>query len=359
MMPIPHLAAHVNVYAANLARLRKHALRDAGIILGAHRHLLMMAGLYLGIAFFPGVLGYQIPPLTVVTPFMFTMAAICALLLPVAVISGGLALRIAHVLLTLALFITMEFAALGIKANLATISPWSWDDTLARMDRMLFLGAHPWRLLQPLAGHPGITLMLDATYKLWMAVLIASWFFAAFGMRHDDLRIRYLLAFFLTWALGGNLLAYVLSSAGPAFLEHLGADAASAYADLISYLKTVDSERSLTAVHLQTLLWQQYLAGHNDLGGISAFPSMHNALAALMALAAWRVHRGLGILLTVFTLLIFAGSILLAWHYAVDGIAGIAMALFCWHLAGRIAQHLDRLPEIRRYRALLRATADG
>ncbi len=358
MASISHMAAHLDAYAANLALLRKRAVRDAGIILGAHRHLLALTALYLAVAFVPGILGYQKPPITVVMPLISTMAAICALLLPIAIVSAGLALRIAHVLLTLALFIAIEFAALGIKANLAIISPWSWDDTLARMDQTLFMGTHPWRLLQPLAGHPHVTRMLDTTYKIWMAVLIASWFMAAFGMRHDKLRIRYLLAFFLTWVLGGSLLAYAVSSAGPAFLEHLGADAATAYADLMTYLKSVHSEHDLTAVHLQTLLWQQHMSGRNDLGGISAFPSMHNALAVLMALAAWQAHRGLGILMTAFAALIYAGSILLAWHYAVDGIAGIAIALICWHLAGRIARHLDRRPETRRYRALLRATAD-
>ena len=358
MTSIPHLAAHLDAYASNLASVRRHLARDAGIILGAHRPLLTMAGLYLVVAFLPGVFGYQHPPTAVLMPLMSTMTALGALLLPVAIISAGLALRMAHVLLTLALFIVIEYAALGIKSNLAAISPWSWDGILAGLDRALFMGTHPWRLLHRLADHPHVTLMLDATYKLWMLILIASWFLVAFRIRDDGLRIRYFLAFVLTWAVGGNLLAYAISSAGPAFLEHLGADSAAAYTDLMAYLRSLHSEHGLTAIHLQTLLWQEYLAGNNDLGGISAFPSMHNALAALMALAAWRVHRGLGILMTVFAALIYAGSILLAWHYAIDGIAGIAIAFMCWQLAGRIARHLDRRPETRRYRALLRATAN-
>jgi len=357
MMPIPPATAHLSAYAVNLTHLRRDALRNGRIFLRAHRHLLALVGLYLAVAFLPGAFGYQTPPFSVVMPIFSTIAAIYALLLPTAVVSPGMALRITHVLMTVALFIVIEFAALGIKANLAAISPWSWDETLAQADRLLFLGTDPWRLLQPLAGHPGVTLVLDAAYKLWMAILIVSWFAVALNPRHDKLRIRYFLAFLLTWVLGGNLLAYALSSAGPAFLEHMGAVAtAAAYADLMAYLKSIHSKIDLTAIHLQTLLWQQHVAGHNELGGISAFPSMHNALATLMALAAWRMHRGLGILLVVFTLMIFAGSILLAWHYAVDGIAGMAVALLCWHLAGRIARGLERLPEIRRYRALLRAT---
>jgi membrane-associated phospholipid phosphatase len=82
---------------------------------------------------------------------------------------------------------------------------------------------------------------------------------------------------------------------------------------------------------------------------------MHNALAVLMALAAWRVHRLLGVAMTLFAVLIYIGSILLAWHYAADGMAGILIGLASWHLAGWITRRLDARPQTRRYCALLRA----
>ncbi len=360
MIPISRVAARLDVYGYNIARLRKSIPRDAGIVIHAHRPLLILAGLYVAVAFLLGAAGFQSPSVDVVAPFISTLSAMFLMLLPIAIISGGLALRIAHVLLTLTIFIGIEFAALGIKANLTLISPWSWDGILAHLDRLLFLGTHPWRLLHPIADHPHITLGLDMAYKLWMAILLASWLLVAVSTRHDGLRIRYILAFLLAWVAGGNILAFLLSSAGPAFLQHMGLETdAAAYADLMSYLKTVDSDLGLTAVSLQNILWEQYETGRNTFGGISAFPSMHNALAALMALAAWQAHRWLGILMTAFTVLIFAGSILLAWHYAVDGIAGIAIAFPCWHAAGHITRRLERLPAIRRYRALLRATANN
>jgi membrane-associated phospholipid phosphatase len=42
--------------------------------------------------------------------------------------------------------------------------------------------------------------------------------------------------------------------------------------------------------------------------------------------------------LAVFAAIIAVGSVLLAWHYAVDGYAGAAIALACWWLAGRLAR---------------------
>jgi hypothetical protein len=82
-------------------------------------------------------------------------------------------------------------------------------------------------------------------------------------------------------------------------------------------------------VSAQTLLWDSYTGKVYPYLGISAFPSMHNALAALLALVAWRMHRVLGIMMTIFAGLILLGSVHLAWHYAVDSYAGILIAMSC------------------------------
>jgi len=81
-------------------------------------------------------------------------------------------------------------------------------------------------------------------------------------------------------------------------------------------------------------LWTNYKNSGAQLGGgISAFPSMHVALAAWFALVLRARHVAwLGV---AYVLGVFAGSIILGWHYAVDGAAGIAVALFAHRLAGR------------------------
>ena len=45
--------------------------------------------------------------------------------------------------------------------------------------------------------------------------------------------------------------------------------------------------------------------------------------------------RWVGILFSIFLALIFLGSIMLGWHYAIDAYAGAAVAVFGWWAAGR------------------------
>jgi membrane-associated phospholipid phosphatase len=59
-------------------------------------------------------------------------------------------------------------------------------------------------------------------------------------------------------------------------------------------------------------------------------PSQHVGIAWLMALYAFQFKRWLGILMTVFTLAIMVGSVILGWHYAVDGYLGVIVVSFIW-----------------------------
>ncbi|MCC6206122.1 MAG: phosphatase PAP2 family protein, partial [Hyphomicrobiales bacterium] len=67
----------------------------------------------------------------------------------------------------------------------------------------------------------------------------------------------------------------------------------------------------------------------------SAFPSMHVASAVLFALY-WRKRAPrTAPLFWAFAAVIMLGSVVLAWHYAVDGYAGALIAWAIWSLVGR------------------------
>jgi membrane-associated phospholipid phosphatase len=65
------------------------------------------------------------------------------------------------------------------------------------------------------------------------------------------------------------------------------------------------------------------------IAGIAAFPSLHVAVPALFVCAFPR-WRFVWIPFTAVTLI---GSILLGWHYLIDGYAGVALAWASWRVA--------------------------
>lgn len=65
-----------------------------------------------------------------------------------------------------------------------------------------------------------------------------------------------------------------------------------------------------------------------------AMPSMHVAIAVLLALFGWRLNRWAGAALTLFALLIMVGSVHLGWHYAVDGYVSAVVGIGIWYAVG-------------------------
>jgi hypothetical protein len=62
---------------------------------------------------------------------------------------------------------------------------------------------------------------------------------------------------------------------------------------------------------------------------------MHVAIALWIALTVASFNRMLGKLAFAYFAVIWFGSIYLGWHYFMDGIGGIAIALAAWGIAGR------------------------
>lgn len=252
----------------------------------------------------------------------------------------------------IAAMVLFNTAVLEFKPNIPKVNPFSWDETFMVLDRTLHFGADPWRLLQPLFGHDAVTWVLNNAYNFWFAVMFTSWFWFAFRPRMTILRSQFFLSFMLTWWTGGALMALFFSSAGPAYYADLGLEP-NPFAELMAYHLDVDARLQLLFLDAQQLLRDTWLSGSDKFVGISAFPSMHNATAALIALAAWRVNRTAGIALTVYSTMILIGSVHTGWHYAVDSYVGIAIAILCWCIAGRLAEWIQHHSATRRLNAAL------
>jgi hypothetical protein len=233
-------------------------------------------------------------------------------------------------------FTPLMISFADLKEQIPNIEPFSWDKTFMHWDRVLGFGKLPWQWLQPLVGHPVITTVLNFNYDLWFVVMFGCLFWQAFAARGGLLRMQFLLAFAFAWFIGGNVLAVIFSSAGPCFYGHLFPN--DPYAAQMAYLHATDQHWPIWSLHVQDLLWQAHIKGAGAVSGISAMPSMHVMSSTLMTLLAWRTNKWLGAWFSAFTSLIVIGSVALAWHYFVDAIAAITLALAFWAMAGVVAK---------------------
>lgn len=241
-------------------------------------------------------------------------------------------LNIAPVLLLIPVF-AVAFSFL--KSAIPILNPYSWDALFTRWDYLMHGGIHPWRLMQPLLGYPPVTALINFLYNLWYLIMYVLLMLQVFDTRNPQLRMRYLLSFVLSWIVLGTVGATVLSSMGPCFDAGIAGNAGP-YAPLMAYLKQASASFPIPTLELQKMLWENYQNNGTAVGsGISAMPSMHVAVAVLMALFGWQHSRPAGIALTVYAVVVFIGSIHLAWHYALDGYAGALGAWLIWWLVGR------------------------
>ena len=224
-----------------------------------------------------------------------------------------------------------------------------WDDWLASADKFLFLGYQPWQFTHAVFGSPYLTHLLDLAYAMWVALLFtAVLFYSLLAPRYE--RARFFLAFAGSWLLIGVLGAYVFASAGPCYAALVGAVSAPDFAPLMERLQAIhEGGTPLAAYKWQGVLWSNHIQQRYGFAmGISAMPSMHNAITVLFALTLSRAPRPIRIAAWTFVAVIFIGSIHLGWHYAIDGIAAGLMMWGLWSAAGAFLDRVGYARALRR-----------
>jgi hypothetical protein len=233
----------------------------------------------------------------------------------------------------------------AFKQMVLPLAGYRLDPFLAGADRALFFGHDPWRVTHALFGSPDATLLIDHFYNGWCAPMAVGIMVCAFVPASTfRLRTQYLLSYLAIWIGIGSVLAFLLPSAGPCFYSRVVGPSPS-YDALLASLAQVQAVTGSPVNSLAIQQWLMHAHGSHSLvlgAGISAMPSVHNALALLFALAAFRINRAAGWLFAAYAFVIWVGSIHLGWHYAVDGIVGDALTLGIWVVSGRLAERLER-----------------
>jgi hypothetical protein len=218
-----------------------------------------------------------------------------------------------------------------------------FDRQLADVDRALFLGHAPGDLLHSALGTGFQTQILSSAYVAFIVFLPLSLTVALVFARSLRGGLFVATALSANWLLGAA--TYVLLPAlGPVYafpaeFSHLPASAVT---------------------HLQAVLMEHrvaFLRAPDAAGGgqaIAAFASLHASMTFTAALAAQLlgVGRRLRITLWVVFAVTLTGTIYLGWHYAVDDLAGVGIAL-CAVAAARGLTGID----LGRTRRMAAATA--
>jgi hypothetical protein len=200
------------------------------------------------------------------------------------------------------------------KPELTALSPFWADQLWADIDKAIFLGMDPWRLFQGM----DLTFHAWAYSFFWLVAIIATlvWLFA---QPPSQERSASLLCYFALWSIFGPIGQVLGSSAGPIFYQRIG---------LGDRFAAMEANIPEVTGALSDYLWHFYTAGEPAVGaGISAMPSLHIATVVWI----YFVLRGQGSriapLSAIFAFYIFAMSVALGWHYAIDGIAAAVGAL--------------------------------
>lgn len=237
--------------------------------------------------------------------------------------------------LPIILFIPLFMSAFtSFKTLIPIINPFSWDSAFAKIDALIHGGFQAWKLCQPILGHYLLTKVLNFSYNLWFFVMFGVLYWQSFSLRNLKLRMQFFLSFIMSWVLLGTIAATIFSSAGPCYYGRV-VEGDNIYQPLMAYLNKADKSSRLWVLNAQESLWKVYKSNTFYFGsGISAMPSMHVSMAFLFALVGWRSNRLIGIMFSIYFIIILIGSVHLGWHYAIDGYVAILGTLLIWHCVG-------------------------
>jgi hypothetical protein len=213
------------------------------------------------------------------------------------------------------------------KIMLPIASPFWADPFLANADHAIF-HAEPWRVAEALFGWASP--LIDKTYISWAPVKFGT-LLVLVALPQTPTKTRALLSYFLLMAMVA-IGQYLFSSAGPVLYAQMGFGDRFAALPLEPWVETG-----------RAYLWQDYLRGGGKIGtGISAMPSLHVAIALWVALVLRAYKPRLTPLGLAYFAIILIGSVLLGWHYALDGIAATIIALVAWK-AAQLPDHVGRI----------------
>ena len=219
---------------------------------------------------------------------------------------------------------------LAVKKMMPLWQGYVWDVRLADIDQRLHGGHDPWNLLIPWLSSKPVVFIIQICYEsVWFLAASFSPVILAVSDIPGHIKRCFFYTYVLSWVVLGNVLAAIYMSAGPAFYGVFTSDT-TRFAAIRPFLEQHNYGYQ-SAADLQGLLLAARAHGNDiGVGDISAFPSMHLSMAVLIVLLLTALSRRWLWPGVFFILVIQIGSVLLGWHYAIDGYVSIIGTILIW-----------------------------
>ncbi|MBY6155226.1 phosphatase PAP2 family protein [Vannielia litorea] len=237
--------------------------------------------------------------------------------------------------------VLMQSGFTMMKSAFPMLMPFYADPFLADLDEAIH-GGVPWEWAHALIGMGEGQKLFLAYTKIW-GVWALLFPFLLVLVDSDKARVkRFLILFLVAWVFIGNVLALSGLSVGPIFYDRLlGGER---FGGLITVLNNGGIEHTTIGM-TQDALWQLYSKGKNFIGpGISAFPSVHVAVASVAALYLAERSRWLAVPGFLYLALVMFLSVYTGYHYAVDGYVSMVVVGLVWAVLKRRAMARDAAP---------------
>lgn len=215
-----------------------------------------------------------------------------------------------------------------LKNSLLFITPFFADPFFAELDRLSHFGFDPWAILHRVAEYVPMKMMTLVYLILWSLPAFALPVILAASDGNRARVLRTLVLFVLAWVFLGNVVALTGFSAGPVFYDRVFDT--DRFAALTSALHSSGVSGSMFG-YTQQVLWEIYMGKTGIFGsGISAFPSVHVAIATVTAIYMCERSKWLFPVAVLFVLVVLFVSVYIGYHYAVDGYFSILFILAVW-----------------------------
>lgn len=215
-----------------------------------------------------------------------------------------------------------------LKNTMPYIHAYFADPFWAYWDRMVHFGRDPWVIMHWMGRFLPVDYLIHLYLAVWALPAIGLPIIIAASDGNHARGMRTIVLYVVAWVFLGNILALAGLSVGPVYYDRLTGD--TRFFDLTQALVASGVTESPIG-RIQEVLWKIYIGQRVGMGsGISAFPSVHVAVATVTAIYMIERSKWLVLPAVLFLFFTFFLSVYTGYHYAIDGYASILIIFTVW-----------------------------